>query len=213
MADKDNTVLPFTAPEREKTGAPPLRLAADDLVKVYKGRRVVRGVSVDILQGDLTEQDVDAIVNAANNDLILGGGVAGAVARRGGPAIQAECHAIGPIEVGGAAITGGGQLKARFVVHAASMRLGGRTSAESLRSATRRSLEIASERGLHSIAFPAVGTGIAHFPLDDCARIMLEEVVRHGSGTTSLTEVRFVLFGDEAEATFRAEAERQLPPG
>ena len=76
----------------------------------------IGGLTVDILQGDLTEQDVDAIVNAANNDLILGGGVAGAIARRGGPAIQAECHAIGPIEVGGAAITGGGQLKARFVV-------------------------------------------------------------------------------------------------
>ena len=92
------------------------------------------------------------------------------------------------------------------------MRLGGRTSAESLRSSTRRSLELASERGLRSIAFPAVGTGIAHFPLDDCARIMLEEVERHGSRTSSLKEVRFVLFGDEADATFRAEAERQLPP-
>lgn len=167
-------------------------------------------LTVDVVRGDLTEQDVDAIVNAANNDLMLGGGVAGAIARRGGPAIQAECRAIGPIEVGGAAITAGGQLKARFVVHAASMRLGGRTSAESLRASTRRSLEIASERLLRSIAFPAVGTGIAHFPLDECARIMLEEVVTRGSDTTSLREVRFVLFGQEAEAAFRREAERQL---
>ena len=163
-----------------------------------------------IRQGDLTEQDVDAIVNAANNDLILGGGVAGAIARRGGPTIQAECRAIGSIEVGGAAITGGGQLTARFVIHAASMHLGGRTSAESLRRSTRRSLEIASERGLRSIALPAVGTGIAHFPLDECARIMLEEVVHHGSQPSSLTEVRFVLVGDEAEAAFRREANRQL---
>ena len=170
------------------------------------------GLTVDVMQGGLTEQDVDAIVNAANNDLILGGGVAGAIARAGGPAIQAECRAIGPIELGGAAITGGGQLKARFVVHAASMRLGERTSAENLRSSTRRSLEIASERGLRSIAFPAVGTGIAHFPLDDCARVMLEEVVRHGAHDTSLKEVRFVLFGDDADATFRVEVERQLPP-
>jgi O-acetyl-ADP-ribose deacetylase len=167
-------------------------------------------LTVDVLQADLTEQDVDAIVNAANNDLILGGGVAGAIARRGGPAIQAECRTIGSIEVGGAAITGGGQLKARFVVHAASMRLGGRTSAESLRGSTRRSFELASQRGLRSIAFPAVGTGIAHFPLDDCARIMIEEVVAHGAHATSLKEVRFALFGDEAEAAFRAEAERQL---
>jgi O-acetyl-ADP-ribose deacetylase (regulator of RNase III) len=167
-------------------------------------------LTVDVLQGDLTEQDVDAIVNAANNDLILGGGVAGAIARRGGPAIQAECRAIGSIEVGGAAITTGGQLKARFVIHAASMRLGGRASAESLRGSTRRSLELASERGLRSIAFPAVGTGIAHFPLEDCARIMVEEVVRYGAHHTSLKEVRFVLFGDEAEAAFRGEANGQL---
>lgn len=169
-------------------------------------------LTVDVLQGDLSEQNVDAIVNAANNELILGGGVAGAIARRGGPAIQAECTAIGPIEVGGAAMTTGGQLKARFVIHAASMRLGGGTTAESLRGSTRRSLELASERGLRSIAFPAVGTGIAHFPLHDCARIMLEEVVRHGAHHTSLKEVRFVLFGEEAEAGFRREANRKMPP-
>jgi O-acetyl-ADP-ribose deacetylase len=168
------------------------------------------GTVVAVLQGDLTLQDVDAIVNAANNDLQLGGGVAGAIARRGGPAIQAECDRIGPIEVGGAAITTGGELKARHVIHAASMRLGGQTSADSLRGATRRSLEIANENGLQSIAFPAVGTGIAHFPLNDCAGIMLEEVVAHARGPTSLMEVRFVLFGDEAEQTFRKEAERQL---
>jgi O-acetyl-ADP-ribose deacetylase len=167
-------------------------------------------LTVDVLQGDLTEQDVDAIVNAANNDLQLGGGVAGAIARRGGPAIQAECDTIGSIAIGDAAITGGGQLKARYVIHAASMRLGDRTSAESLRQSTRRSLEIASERGLRSIAFPAVGTGIAHFPLNDCARIMVEEVVRHSAQTTSLKELRFVLFGAEAESAFSKEAERQL---
>jgi O-acetyl-ADP-ribose deacetylase (regulator of RNase III) len=92
------------------------------------------------------------------------------------------------------------------------MRLGGQASAESLRRSTRRSLEIASERGLRSIAFPAVGTGIALFPLDECARIMLEEVVRHGAQATSLMGVRFVLFGAEAEVAFREEAERQRPP-
>ena len=165
---------------------------------------------MDVRQGDLTEEDVDAIVNAANNDLILGGGVAGAIARRGGPTIQAECRVIGSIEVGSAAITGGGRLNARFVIHAASMHLGGRTSADSLRQSTRRSLEIAVERGLRSIAFPAIGTGIAHFPLEDCARIMLEEVVTQAAHATSLKQVRFVLFGDEAQSAFRREAERQL---
>jgi O-acetyl-ADP-ribose deacetylase (regulator of RNase III) len=168
------------------------------------------GLTVEILQGDLTQQDVDAIVNAANNDLELGGGVAGAIARTGGPQIQAECRAIGPIEVGDAAITGGGRLTARFVIHAASMPLGGRTSAASLRGSTRRSLEIANQRGLRSIAFPAVGTGIARFPIEECARIMLEEAVAHGRNPTSIREVRFVLFGADAEAAFRDEANRQL---
>jgi O-acetyl-ADP-ribose deacetylase len=168
------------------------------------------GLTIEVLQGDLTQQDVDAIVNAANNDLELGGGVAGAIARAGGPTIQAECRAIGPIAVGDAAITGGGKLAARFVIHAASMRLGGLTNAESLRGSTRRSLDIANQRGLRSVAFPAVGTGIAHFPMDECARMMLEEVVAHAQRGTSLNEVRFVLFGADAEAVFRREADRQL---
>src|ERR1700686_313947 len=116
-----------------------------------------------LLQGDLTEMDVDAIVNAANNDLQLGGGVAGAIRRKGGDAIQRECDAIGSIPIGGAAITGGGNLKACHVIHAASMQLGGPATAQALRSATAHSLRIASENKLTSIAFPAVGTGIAGF--------------------------------------------------
>jgi O-acetyl-ADP-ribose deacetylase (regulator of RNase III) len=168
------------------------------------------GLTIDVLQGDLTQQDVDAIVNAANNDLELGGGVAGAIARAGGPQIQAECRAIGPIAVGDAAITSGGKLTARFVIHAASMRLGGRTSSESLQGSTRRSLEIANQRGLRSIAFPAIGTGIARFPMEDCARVMLDEVIAHGRKPTSVGEVRFVLFGADAAAAFRREANRQL---
>src|SRR5438132_13465954 len=156
------------------------------------------GLTVEVRQGDLTQQDVDAIVTAANMALELGGGAAGATARAEGPQTQAECRRIGPIEVGDAAITGGGTLQARYVIHAASMRLGGRTSAESLRDSTRRSLEIAKDKGLRSIAFPAVGTGIAHFPLDECARIMPEEVVASGRNPSSLRELPFVLFGAEA---------------
>jgi O-acetyl-ADP-ribose deacetylase len=165
-----------------------------------------------VVEGDLTEETTDAIVNAANNDLILGGGVAGAIARRGGPEIQRECSALGPIEVGDAAITHGGRLPAAWVIHAASMRLGGSTTAEALRTSSRRSLELAADKQLRSIAFPAVGTGIAGFPMAECAQIMLEEVVR-AAAETSLVRVRFVLFGSAAEATFRAEAERQLGPG
>jgi O-acetyl-ADP-ribose deacetylase (regulator of RNase III) len=170
----------------------------------------IDGVTLDVIEGDLTTQEVDAIVNAANNDLQLGGGVAGAIARAGGPEIQRECDRIGSIVVGDAAITGGGKLKARYVIHAASMHLGGRTTADALRKSTRRSLEIARDHQLRSIAFPAVGAGIARFPLDECARIMIEEAVIHARAGTSLRDVRFVLFGDEAEAAFRREAERQL---
>lgn len=154
-------------------------------------------------QGDLTEMDVDAIVNAANNDLQLGGGVAGAIRRKGGGTIQRECDAIGSIPVGGAAITTGGDLRARFVIHAASMQLGGTTTARALRSATAHSLRIAAERGLHTIAFPAVGTGIAGFPVSDCARIMLHEVAEHFKTPTSLEKVHFILFDKQSLAEFQ----------
>lgn len=149
---------------------------------------------VVLLHSDLTEMDADAIVNAANNDLQLGGGVAGAIRRKGGEAIQRECDAIGSIPVGGAAITSGGRLKARYVIHAASMQLGGRTTPHALRSSTAHSLRIAGEKGLKTIAFPAVGTGIAGFPIRDCAEIMLREVVEHLKRPTSLETVYFVLF-------------------
>ena len=149
---------------------------------------------VRISQGDITECALDAIVNAANNDLMLGAGVAGAIRRKGGPAIQQECDRIGPIPVGEAAVTTGGKLKAKFVIHAASMQLGGRTSEENLRASTRNSLRRASERKLESLAFPAIGTGIAGFPLDRCAQVMLEEVRDHLRGETSVKLVELVLF-------------------
>lgn len=159
---------------------------------------------IEILQGDLTETDADAIVNAANNDLQLGGGVAGAIRRKGGSAIQKECDAIGSIPLGGAAITSGGKLKARYVIHAASMELGGRTSAATLRSSTAHALRIAAQKGLKSIAFPAVGTGIAQFPVRECADIMLREAAKHFEQPTSIEKVYFVLFDEAALGTFGA---------
>ncbi len=156
-----------------------------------------------LLQGDLTEMDTDAIVNAANNDLQHGGGVAGAIRRKGGEVIQAESNAIGSIPVGGAAITSGGKLKARFVIHAASMQLGGRTAPHALRSSTAHALRIAAQKGLKTIAFPAVGTGIAGFPMNECAEIMLAEAKEHLSRKTSLEKVYFVLFDKEALRVFR----------
>ncbi|HXN22992.1 MAG TPA: macro domain-containing protein [Candidatus Dormibacteraeota bacterium] len=163
------------------------------------------------MQGDLTEMETDAVVNAANNDLKLGGGVAGAIRRKGGEMIQQESDAIGTIPLGTAAITSGGRLKARYVIHAASMELGGQTTASALRSSIAYSLAIANKKELKSIAFPAVGTGIAGFPMQQCAEIMLEEVAKHVQGESSLEVVYFVLYDKEALETFE-EIWQQLKP-
>jgi O-acetyl-ADP-ribose deacetylase (regulator of RNase III) len=158
---------------------------------------------IKLRQGDLTEADVDAIVNAANNDLMLGGGVAGAIRVKGGPTIQAECDTIGTIALGEAAITGAGLLRARHVIHAASMRLGEPTAEANLRAATRNSLKRANETSLKSIAFPAIGAGIAGFPIDRCAQVMLEEVRAHLSAPTTLERVEFVLFDQRSLEIFQ----------
>ena len=158
---------------------------------------------VVIRQGDITESRTDAIVNAANNELVLGVGVAGAIRKKGGPEIQRECDRIGPISLGDAAITGSGILPAKFVIHAASMELGSATNDENLCASTRNALKRAAERGLTSIAFPAIGTGIAVFPLHRCAQIMLEEVRSHLSGDTSVNRVEFVLYDASALEVFR----------
>ena len=155
-----------------------------------------------IIAGDLVEQDVDAIVNAANNDLVLGGGVAGAIRTRGGPTIQRECDAHGPVKVGEAALTAGGELPARHVIHAASMALGGTTTAESLRSSMNHSFRLARENGVRTIAIPAVGTGIAGFPMDECAMVMAHALRSAIAKGWEPDEVRFVLFGDGARRTF-----------
>ncbi len=157
---------------------------------------------IRVEEGDLTEAAVDAIVNAANTALKLGAGVAGAIRERGGPSIQEECDRIGPIPLGEAAITGGGALPARFVIHAATMDLGGETSEEALRCATRSCLELAREKELRSVAFPALGTGIGGFSMQRCAEVSLEEARRHLARETSLVEIRCVLFGEPAYRVF-----------
>jgi O-acetyl-ADP-ribose deacetylase len=128
--------------------------------------------------------------------------VAGAIRRKGGDAIQRECSEIGTIPVGYAAISSGGNLQAKYVIHAASMQLGGRTSAETLRRSTAHALRIAAERGLKTIAFPAVGTGIAGFPMEECAEIMLGEAAQHLETGTSLETIYFVLFDNAAREIF-----------
>jgi O-acetyl-ADP-ribose deacetylase len=156
-------------------------------------------------QGDLTESDVDAIVNAANNDLKLGGGLAGVIRRKAGDGIQRECNEIGAVPVGGAAITSAGKLKARHIIHAATMQLGGLTTGHALRASTAHSLRIATERGLRTIAFPAIGTGIGGFPLSECAAIMLKEAAEHLKKPTSLEKIYFILFDKTALTAFEKE--------
>ncbi len=153
-------------------------------------------------EGDITEEEVDALVNAANSALVLGAGVAGAIREKGGPSIQEECNAHGPIEVGDAAVTGAGDLRARYVIHAAGMPPHGSASEASVRASVRRSFELAAERGCRTIAVPAVGAGIAGFPLQRCAEVLIEEAQAHLGRETSLEEIRFVLFGEPAFRVF-----------
>jgi O-acetyl-ADP-ribose deacetylase (regulator of RNase III) len=153
-----------------------------------------------LLEGDITEQRVDAIVNAANSALILGSGVAGAIADRGGPSIAEECSAHGPIAVGEAALTGAGDLEANVVIHAAGMPPGGSASEESVRSSLRAALALADREGCRTLACPAIGAGVGGLSMQVCAEISLDEARRFSDAGGQLEEIRFVLFG---EPTFR----------
>jgi len=156
---------------------------------------------IKVILGDITDVKADAIVNAANTELMLGGGVAGAIRRKGGPAIQAECDKIGPVRLGEAAVTGAGKLKARFVIHAASMKLGGATTQESLRGAIKNSFLRAREKGARTIAFPAIGAGIAGFPIRRCAEIMMDEAIR-ALQAGAVEAITFVLYDKTAYGAF-----------
>ncbi len=158
--------------------------------------------TVEIVQGDITELDTDAIVNAANRHLQLGGGVAGAISRRGGETIQEECDEIGEIDVGEAAITGGGKLASRHVIHAVGPRMGEGDEDEELRRATLSALKLADENSLKSIAFPAISTGIYGYPLERCSVIMLKTVRGYLEGQTGLERVVFCLYDSLAHDRF-----------
>ncbi len=168
--------------------------------------RVRHKISVNL--GDITDADTDAIVNAANNELILGGGVAGAIRQKGGPEIQSECDRIGCIHVGRAAITCAGDLKCKYVIHAASMRLGGTADAESLRNSMRHAFELAAANGVRSVAVPAVGAGIAGFPVRRCAEILMNEAAQ-ALRKKEVEKVRFYLIDQTSYDAF-FEAYRAL---
>lgn len=160
---------------------------------------------IELHQGDITKFAADALVNAANSALAGGGGVDGAIHRAGGPSIMEECRAIGHCPTGSAVITGAGNLPARHVIHAVAPRYSGKESdAKNLRGAYARSLELANEYNLRTIAFPSLGTGAYAYPLDEAARIALETVREHCSQGTSLLRVTFVLFNESTYDAFSA---------
>jgi O-acetyl-ADP-ribose deacetylase (regulator of RNase III) len=157
---------------------------------------------IRIVRGDITDATTDAIVNAANTELMLGGGVAGAIRKKGGPIIQVDCDKIGPIKLGEAVVTGAGNLAAKYVIHAASMSLGGQATEASLRRAVRNSYLRAKEKQIKSIAFPAIGAGIAGFPIRQCAEIMMDETIR-ALQIHSVEKVEFHLFDATAYDAFQ----------
>jgi len=176
-------------------------------VKVLCGGWIL--VRIEVRQGDITQIAVDAVVNAANNHLWMGGGVAGALKRSGGREIEAEAMSKGPIPVGEVVATTAGNLPVRYVIHAAVMGQDLQTDAEKIRQATRNSLIRADELGIRAIAFPALGTGVGGFPLGECARIMINEVMQYSVGGSALERVVFVLFDEPAFGVFQQELSSQ----
>jgi O-acetyl-ADP-ribose deacetylase (regulator of RNase III) len=171
--------------------------------------KTVHNSRIELVLGDITELAVDAIVNPANERLVLGGGVAGTVRKKGGPEIQEQCNAIRHTPVGTAVITSGGQLKARYVIHAVGPRMGEGDEDAKLRGATLESLMLAEKYGIKSIAFPAISTGIFGYPIDRCARIMLNEVVSYLQGETTIEVVQFCLFDQDAFGVFERELKKE----
>ncbi len=165
----------------------------------------IKNSKIKLVQGDITELSTDAIVNAANAQLILGGGVAGAIRRKGGPKIQEECNNIGGTFTGGAVITTGGELKAKNVIHAVGPRMGEGNEDDKLKNATLNSLKLMDEHKLKTIAFPAISTGIFGYPIDRCAKIMISTAKEYLAGETQIEDVIFCLYSASDFSVFENE--------
>jgi O-acetyl-ADP-ribose deacetylase (regulator of RNase III) len=163
----------------------------------------INETEIILVEGDITDLEADAIVNAANAQLILGSGVAGAISAKGGPSIQEECNRLGGTYVGGAVMTGAGDLKAKKVIHAVGPRMGEGEEETKLRNATMNSLLVAEEHKLQSIALPAISTGVFGFPVDRCAEIMLTVTVEYLKRPSQLKTVYYCLWGDENYNVFK----------
>ncbi len=177
---------------------------AADTMKVKISKSVL-----ELLGGDITEMQTEAIVNAANSMLIMGGGVAGAIRRKGGLSIQVECFKIGRTPVGKATITTGGKLKAKYVIHAVGPKMGEGNEDEKLKNATLNSLKLADENNIKSISFPAISTGIFGFPIERCAKIMLQTAIDYLNGPTGLEKVVFCLFGQDSYKVFEKQLKQE----
>lgn len=163
----------------------------------------IKDTEIKIVQGDITELKVDAIVNAANNKLVMGGGVAGAIKKKGGKVIEDEAIKKGPIEIGGAIATSAGDLRAKYVIHAVTMAMDFKTDEIKIRNSTKNALKVTEELKIKSIAFPALGCGVGGFPLLASAKIMAQEVYRHlREEKSGLKEIIFCLYDKEALAIF-----------
>ena len=163
-----------------------------------------------LVNGDITEMETEAIVNASNAQLVLGGGVAGAIRRKGGPEIQKECSRIGATFVGGAVLTTAGSLKAKYVIHAVGPRMGEGDENRKLKNATRNSLKLADEKSIKSVSFPAISTGVFGFPIQRCAEIMLQTSIEYLKGQTGIERVVFCLFTKSDYEVFANQLKRQL---
>ncbi|MGD9345239.1 MAG: macro domain-containing protein [Candidatus Aminicenantes bacterium] len=164
-----------------------------------------------LIEGNIVSLDVEAIVNAANTSLVLGGGVAGAISRSGGPSIQEECDKIGPIRVGEAVLTGAGNLKAKYVIHAAGPVYGEGDEERKLASATLNCLNIAKDQRIKNIAFPAISTGIFGYPMQECSQIMLEIAMEFLREHPVPEEIIMCLYGHEAYTTFSKTLDTLIP--
>lgn len=160
---------------------------------------------ISIVQGDIAEQETDAIVNAANNQLWMGSGVAGAIKSAGGEEIETEAIEKGPINVGESVLTSGGKLKANYVVHAAGMGQDLKTNVTYISNATQSALKVADEANIKSVSFPAIGTGVGGVEVHQCASAMLNQTIEFLQSAQSLQEVRFVLFDEETTEAFNTE--------
>ncbi|MBC7189166.1 macro domain-containing protein [Candidatus Aerophobetes bacterium] len=172
----------------------------------------IGNTSIKVIKGDITEQKVEAIVNAANNRFIMGGGVAGAIKRKGGKIIEEEAVAQGPVEIGEAVVTSAGKLPAKYVIHASTMGMDFKTDSNKIAAATYNALKRADEKKIKQIAFPALGCGVGGFSVSEAAKIMIDKIKQYlkENPSSSIKEIIFVLYSDKDYKEFLSSVQNSL---